>query len=662
MEQPAVANAGLTPGALTAWLAVLLFSGALAGALFFNGIRVACFVASLALLHLWLACVLWQGYSGGLSIPKTSLTLSLTLFWLWLGTSLLWHPAHLIGINYFWIVGSLPLAFWIYTLSPDRHRLWTLLAGAALLAGATLAGWAAYQSLVLHVAPNSVFLDINSHAAFLNLIALPAAAYFLLQPPSARSSKALAALLFLLLFAIALTKGRGAMLSFALGLGLLVWAAWGHVPRRALWTLLALAAGAYLLANVVWQGGVGERLQTVLNPASAGTERFIIWRQAWAMLQSAPWLGTGLGTFWLAWPPWRDPADTSGGYYVHNDYLQIWIEAGLPALLLLLAVLGAALRLFVRVLKNARTPSAARIEITGLFAGLLAIAAHSFLNFNFYVLPTLILAGVVLGRFHQLATQAEPAPVTSIHPATWLGRPAYRALVIVLMLFPVSYFVSQGLSDYYYQQSIRQAREGTLEAAGDSLSRAARLSPLADNVLNTYADLLRHLLVALPEAALEDRKLLYIATLELLDKAQKLNSLRAQIFLTRGQLYQQNPALAGERWLDLACTEYQAALKLDPRFYQARAAYAQLLLSHGKTPEAKQLLEAGTRYYYFETPDILQYYELTRWARAQAGETAQARQIEARAEDILKRFNMRRVVVPAATASHAPAQSGVDLN
>lgn len=680
------------PSAINTWLAVLLFTGAVTGALFFNGIHVVSFTASLALLNLWLACVVWQNYQTGLHFPKTGLALTLTLFWLWLGVSLLWHPAPLIGINYFWIVGSLPLAFWIYTLAPDQNRLWRLLAGAALLIGVLLAGWAVYQHFALDIAPRSAFLDINSHAAFLNLIALPASAYFLFQRMSAQTpslsedihppfpggggrgegersltlthflrgseNKILGVLLFVMFFAIALTKGRAAMLSFALGLGLLVWMAWGHAPRRNIWTLLALVTGAYLMANVTWGGGVGERLQTVLNPASAGSDRYIIWQQAWEMMKSAPWLGAGIGTFWLAWPPWRDPADNSGGYYVHNDYLQIWIETGLPGILLLLVVLATALWLFVRVLKNARTTAATRIEITGLFAGLLAIAAHSFFNFNFYVLPTLILAGVVLGRFHQLATQAQPAPAIRFHPAVWLGKPAWRTLAVLCALFPLGYFASQGLSDYYYQQALRQSLAGKQEAASDSLRTASRLSPLADNVLNTYADLFRHLVAALPADAHEDRKVLYTASYELLDRAQQLNTLRAQIFLTRGQLYQQNPALTGAGWFEQASTEYQTALGLDPRLYQARVAYAQLLLSRDQTAEAGRILEAGIPYYYFGAPDILQYYELTRWMREQAGNAAGAAEIEARVKGILKTFNMKRIEVPAT----APQSSGVNLN
>lgn len=641
----------------------MLFTGALTGALFFNGTQVVCFTTSLALLNLWLACVVWQNYQTGLHFPKTGLALSLTLFWLWLGVSLLWHPATLIGINYFWIVGSLPLVFWIYTLAPDPNRLWKVASGAALLTGTVLALLAMYQMFILRVSPTSVFLDINSHAAFLNLIALSASACFLLQPVGKRLAlRLMGTTLLVLFFAIMLTKGRGAIASFFVSFTLLLWFARNHVPVQRSRLLLLLVLCALLLSNLLWQGGVFDRLGSLASPASADPGRLLIWEQAWKMLQDAPWLGTGIGTFWLAWPPYRHPVDGSGGYYVHNDYLQLWVESGLPALLLLLAVLTSVLWLFVRVIKNAHTTSATRIEATGLFVGLLAIAAHSFFNFNFYVLPTLILAGVTLGRFHQLATQVQSAPAISLYPAIWFGKPAWRTLVVLCALFPLGYFTSQALSDYYYQQALRQSLAGNHEATSDSLRTAARLSPLADNVLNTHADLFRHLLAALPADAHEDRQALYIAANELLDQAQQLNSLRAQIFLTRGQLYQQNPTLTGASWFEQASAEYQTALKLDPRLYQARLTYAQLLLSRDQTAEARRVLEAGMPYYYFGTLDILQYYELTRLRREQAGDADGAAEIEARIQGILKTYNMKRIEVPATTAPQAPAQSGMNLN
>jgi hypothetical protein len=104
----------------------------------------------------------------------------------------------------------------------------------------------------------------------------------------------------------------------------------------ALFVVIVLTS--YLLANILQNGEVGARLGTLAKLGSADDGRFLIWERAWQMLMDAPWWGIGLGTYWLHWPPYRNPLDSSGGFYVHNDYLQIWIETGLPGLLLLLAV------------------------------------------------------------------------------------------------------------------------------------------------------------------------------------------------------------------------------------------------------------------------------------------------------------------------------------
>ncbi|MCL4471561.1 MAG: O-antigen ligase family protein, partial [Gammaproteobacteria bacterium] len=334
----------------------LLLSAALIPALYFNGIHIEYFALYAGLLFAALGLLARQWFKSGISIPNTSIALWLSLFWLWLGASLLWHPIPMVGLNYFWIVGTFPFAFWIYTLASDQQRLWQVSSAGVLLTGLALALWAVYQMLALGEAPRSVFLDINSHAAFLNLIALPASAYFLLQPADQRRAlRLMGAALFVLFFAIMLTKGRGAITSFFISFLLLLWLVRSYVPVQRSRLLMLLALSAVLLSNLLWQGGVFDRLGSLASPASADLGRLQIWEQAWKMLQDAPWYGMGIGTFWLAWPPYRHPADGSGGYFAHNDYLQIWIEAGWPGLLLLLILLGSVAWTFVRVLRNPST-------------------------------------------------------------------------------------------------------------------------------------------------------------------------------------------------------------------------------------------------------------------------------------------------------------------
>ncbi|MFP5345376.1 MAG: hypothetical protein ACLGGU_07100, partial [Gammaproteobacteria bacterium] len=187
------------------WAAAALFAAALVPALLFNGVRVEFFALYHILLFLGLALFAAQWRLAGARIPNTAISLSLVLLWTWLGVSLLWHPVPQVGFNYFWIVGTLPLAFLIYTAAVDQDALWRRTAPAIFITGLALALWAIYQWGLVGEAPRSVFLDINSHAAFLNLIALPASAYFLLQPADQRwHLRLLGAVLFVLFFAIAL--------------------------------------------------------------------------------------------------------------------------------------------------------------------------------------------------------------------------------------------------------------------------------------------------------------------------------------------------------------------------------------------------------------------------------------------------------------------------
>lgn len=625
----------------------LLFCAALIPALYFNGIYIEHFALYEGLLFAVLGVLAWQWFKSGISITNTSVALWLSLFWLWLGASLLWHPIPMVGLNYFWIIGTFPFAFWIYTLASDQQRLWHVSSAGILLTGLALALWAAYQMLGLGEAPRSVFLDINSHAAFLNLIALPASAYFLLQPADKRRAlRLMGAALFVLFFAIMLTKGRGAITSFFISFTLLLWFVRNHVPVQRSRLLLLLALCAFLFSNLLWQGGVSDRLGSLASPSTADLSRLLIWEQAWKMLGDAPWYGMGIGTFWLAWPPYRSPLDVSGGYFAHNDYLQIWIEAGWPGLLLLLILLGSVAWTFVRVLRNSSTSplpleGRGRVEMAGLCAGLLAIAAHSFFNFNLYISPTLLVAGLVLGRFNQLAAQATGAPVITLQPARRLRPLGYHTIATLLVLFPLIYFATQGVSALYYRDAIEQAGKGQLEKSYRSLSAAARLTPLSDSVLATHADLVRHLLMTADKAKEEDKKILYDYAMELLAKAERLNPLRTQTYLTRGQLYQQAPAYAGKDWAAKAEAQYRSAITLDPRYYQARTQYATLLLPQGRLQEARRMLEAGMPYTYLEGAELFTYYDLTRQVVGLTGDARQAKLIGDQLQAMVKASQAR---------------------
>lgn len=417
---------------ILAYLAPLLIGCAFLAAVFYQGFYTEYLSLALTLLVVWAVSVLWGGYHG-LIVPKSSVVLTLTLYWGWLWVAAFWGRVSYLGIVSAWWLGVLPLVFWLFMLSPKQDELWRNSFRWIVLVGVALAVTAMIQLLAYSADPAATFLNRNSLAALLNLIAIPLSGYFLLssQHSKRREHWLYGAVLFLLIYVIGLIAGRGAALSGGVALIVLAAVAWRHVPKRMVTQLAAIALMAFFVPLQFGQSLLGERMgKIVANPWEAGADRIVIWEQSWQMLKDAPWMGVGLGHYALYWPLYRDPSDVSAGYFAHNDYLQIWIEAGLPGLLLLLAVLVSVFIVCFRAMRDKHVPSARVVEMTALFCGLLAVAMHSFLDFNLYVLSILVLAGLVLGRLHSLALATKPVAALRFSPSRILSEPGYRILEI----------------------------------------------------------------------------------------------------------------------------------------------------------------------------------------------------------------------------------------
>jgi O-antigen ligase len=591
------------------WGAGLLFAAVLAALFIKDSLLLSMSVAVTALL-LWTAIVAVQCHASGFAIPRNPLVAAMLLFPVWLALTAAWSVAAYISFMNLWGAVAFLLVFLTYILAHDREAIWTSVSTLLLFIGAALAIESLHQFLLLQEHPSSVFDTGHGHAAYLNLIALPASAYFLLQVTDGDTirdhSRALAGILFLLFLSIFITASYGAILSLILAMGLLLGVSQRHVARRASMILAALLIGAYVSAYVL-QAAVGEESR----PSFDDINRLVIWKPAWTMLMQSPWFGTGFGTFFLAWPPYQDPADTSAGTFVHNDYLQLWIETGLPGVLLFLAIPAATAWLTLRLLRRPETDARTRIEATGLFGGLLAIGTHSFVDSNFYVLPTMITAGLILARLSELAFRQLRIPVIRFSPSRFVRRKAYLVVTVLLLLIFLLNISGIGIGNVLASLAARQARAGMLMVAEERYDLAQRFTPGDDLILATHADMLRQLLPHLPDTAQEDRKVLFQDAMHLLDRASELNPLRWEPYLVRGQLYQLNPALAGERRQELATTAYQQALRLNPRYILARIAYAQLLLDVGQRREAMELMHAGTTYSYRDSRSLVFYYFLT---------------------------------------------------
>jgi O-antigen ligase len=128
--------------------------------------------------------------------------------------------------------------------------------------------------------------------------------------------------LAMLLVFLALTVARGAFS--------------GGTSRRAWLTAGLGVAAVAVAAPFAW-----ARLATLFDPGNASNlGRLHVWESAREMILARPLFGWGPGTWSLAYPAFRDPAEFENLPHAHNILLHLGAEYGLLMVLCLLALTG----------------------------------------------------------------------------------------------------------------------------------------------------------------------------------------------------------------------------------------------------------------------------------------------------------------------------------
>lgn len=618
----------------------LLLTATVAVSLFFTGRNIVVFAVFQALLLLAAFWTLWRVRVRGLALPDTVPAMSLLYYWGWLAVTLFWTPVPFVSVTMFWWLSSLPLAFWIYTLSPADERRWPLISALLLGTGLAAGGYGLYQFYLLDLVPRSVFLDSNILATLMYLLALPLCGRFLLLSGARRREPAkvwlAAAAYAALVYVLMLTRSRGGLLAFLTGTLLLLVVVRRHVGARQAGIVAGIVAAAYLLADLGWQGGLSDRAATLAEPVGAGGERFSIWRQSWRLLfEQSPQWGIGLGLYSLVWPPYREPTDTSGGFFVHNDYLQLWIEAGVPGLLLFLGFLGGVAWSGWRFLRRVRAP-AVRIEAAALFAAFVAVSLHSLVQYNFYVAPLLLIVGLGVARLQELQA-GQPAGTRTawtLRPLRHVRTRTYALLLSLAALLSLGYFFSIGVSVYQSARAADLVAREQWEQAERALILAERWWSDADAPRLARADLYRQVMLRVEDET--QKRALFRDAVNLLARAEARNPLRPNTYLLRADLYREARAFTGPAGDARAEADLRRALALDPRYYPARVRYALFLLERGREPEAAGVLEAGTHYRYLGSAGIVPYLDLTAQLRARRGDDEGAAELRRRIAALLE--------------------------
>ncbi len=201
-------------------------------------------------------------------------------------------------------------------------------------------------------------------------------------------------------------------------------------------TAVALLLGGFLLLGD--EDSMGGRLETVasgsIEQIDNGEGRRTIWNATLAAIPDFARLGSGVGTFREVYPLYM-PHQTGHTIYTHaeNGYLQLFLETGIPGVVLLALAILIGLFWTGRGLWKANS-SRSFVAIGALASAMLASLVHSGVDFVWYVpgclVLTLILAACI-SRASQFSHDGDrrqrdrfllPAPVA------WLAAPLVLAL------------------------------------------------------------------------------------------------------------------------------------------------------------------------------------------------------------------------------------------
>jgi O-antigen ligase len=182
------------------------------------------------------------------------------------------------------------------------------------------------------------------------------------------------------------------------------------LKRKYLWkkwmTLLASFSLLLVVINILENGAYWNRFNSVISDSynvisnqttgHEGSFRIFIWKASLPLVNEYFWFGSGPDTFGLVFPNDKELSgftDVAKIDKAHNEYLQMGITMGVPALLTYLLLVSIILGLAFKAVKRAKEKE--KIILYGMISAILGYLIQAF--FNISVVPVAPLFWALLG-------------------------------------------------------------------------------------------------------------------------------------------------------------------------------------------------------------------------------------------------------------------------
>jgi len=178
--------------------------------------------------------------------------------------------------------------------------------------------------------------------------------------------------------------------------------------RRA-WMVITVLVIACSLTYAVWIGldPIVKRFEAI-TPSGNPWARTTIWKQASGILKDYPDVGSGLGTFPVAFRRYRTSLLELQVDHAHNDYLEAATDTGIAGALLLFVPILALLIKMILAYAGARNPYR-RSVLLACVGSTAALLIHSTMDFNLQIPANALLFAVVLGLGSKAIISSAPS-------------------------------------------------------------------------------------------------------------------------------------------------------------------------------------------------------------------------------------------------------------
>ncbi|WP_348550395.1 O-antigen ligase family protein [Acidithiobacillus sp.] len=592
---------------------------------YYNGQVIPLLALSSVLLLLWGATALWPRLGAGLPWPKGFLPVFMLVWFVWFWLTLFWSTEPYSSWFYFWTLGSLPLIFLVFIALPRDEREWLLpwlwwgvLALAWVLIAIAL--WEYFHAIAIHASVEGSMrvqgplMDTNSFAAWINLIYFPVLFRYFHWDGQRRSRELNAHALFLLItllfltFAFWATYSRGGALAWVCTMAVAMIALWRTPRYGARMALIwGMVLASYAIFGYLHQYDMfGHLAPGFVTHNIATVSRSLMWIATWHIFLAHPYLGTGLGSYFLYYPAYRLPGElASAGTYAHNDYIEYLAEGGVINLGFLLAFAGALMyalyKLIFRAGRSLGITEERRYWAIGLVLGVFAITGHALGNFIFYNLPLSILGGIFLAMaWHLYSSGEETAPLL---PRMGIIHASIPRLALVLVVAAAIWFLAMDAAVYglFSANGWLNTLLPNANTRAVFLMRAARflevVRPQATQPWVYMGNAYQNLAVtdrAMPEA---QKRVLLEAALQQYRQSLVGITRQAGVYNAIGNVYSQNAAILGlspTQARDRALLAWRKGLAIEPESINLRSEIASnAFFARGDVQGGIAFLQAG---------------------------------------------------------------------